>query len=95
MPRASNRKSMVSGGEESHLNVVELKAAKLAIMNFTMKKKNRISTYVRMDKMVASSYVLSNENGGGGHKKPGISHHQQRNLGFPLAPQDHSYCPST
>ena len=39
--------------------------------------------------MVALSY----ENGWGeGHKKPGISHHQQRNMGLLLAPQDHNQC---
>ena len=36
------------------------------------------------------SPVLSSENGE--QKKPGISHHHQRNLRLPLAPQDHHYC---
>ena len=46
------------GGEKSHINVMELKAATLAITTFTITKKKRISIQVRMDNMVALSHLM-------------------------------------
>lgn len=50
---------MVSEGEEtSRKCVLELKAAKLAIITFTITKKKGISIHVRMDNMVALPYLM-------------------------------------
>lgn len=65
----------------------EVKAVKLAIMTFTITKEKLISINVRIDNMVALSYLMNI----GDTKKTGISHLWQRNLGLPLAPQDHNY----
>lgn len=67
------------------MNVLELKATKLAILAFTIKKKKIISTHVLMDSMVALSYLMKTW-GWGAQKYPIISHYQQRNLGLPFGP---------
>ena len=41
-----------------HINVLELKAAKLAIMSFTLKERDAISVHIRMDNMTALSYLM-------------------------------------
>ena len=41
-----------------HINVLELKAAKLAIMSFTLKERDAISVHIRMDNMAALSYLM-------------------------------------
>ena len=47
--------------QKFHINVLELKAPKLAIMSFTLKERDAISVYIRMDNITA---VILNENGG-------------------------------
>ena len=41
-----------------HINVLELKAAELAIMSFTLKERDAISVHIRMDNMAALSYLM-------------------------------------
>ena len=45
-------------GRKLHINVLELKAAKLAIMSFTLKERDAISVHIRMDNMTALSYLM-------------------------------------
>ena len=58
MARANNWKSKVSGGQEILHKCAGTKAAKLAIMTFTMTKKNGLFIHLRMDNMVALSYLM-------------------------------------
>ena len=41
-----------------HINVLELKAAKLATMSFTLKERDTISVHIRMDNLIALSYLM-------------------------------------
>ena len=41
-----------------HVNVLELKAVKLAVMSFTLKERNVISVHIRMGNMTALSYLM-------------------------------------
>ena len=41
-----------------HINVLELKAAKLAIMSLTLKERDAISVHIRMNNMAALSYLM-------------------------------------
>ena len=41
-----------------HINVLELKAAKLPIMSFTLKERDAISIHISMDNMTALSYLI-------------------------------------
>ena len=44
--------------QKFHVNVLELKAAKLAIMSFTLNERDAISVHIRLDNMTALSYVM-------------------------------------
>ena len=41
-----------------HINVLELKAAKLAIMPFTLEERDAISVYIRIDNMIVLPYLM-------------------------------------
>ena len=58
MSRTDNRGAIVHGGTKVSQNVLELKAAKLAIMSFTLKERDAISVHIRMDNMTALSYLM-------------------------------------
>ena len=82
-----------------HINALELKAAKLASMSFTVKERDTISLHICMDKMTALSYLI-NENGRRGrgaeegreNQKPGVDSNEQRNLAIPFEMYGHNYC---
>ena len=40
-----------------HINVLELKVDKLAIMSFTLKERDAVSVHIRMDNMTVLSYL--------------------------------------
>ena len=42
-----------------HINVLELKAAKLAIMPFTLKERDAIAVHIRMENPILSMTALS------------------------------------
>ena len=44
--------------QKFHINLLELKAAKLAIMSFALKKWDAISVHIHMDNMTALSYLM-------------------------------------
>ena len=44
-----------------HRNVVKLKAAKLAVISFTLKERDAISVNICMDNMTALSYLIKME----------------------------------
>lgn len=69
-------------------NILENKAAKLAMMSFILKE-DAISVHIRMGNMTALSYFMKM---GEGVKKPGVSCHQERNLAIPFEIKDHDYC---
>ena len=58
LSRTDNRGAMVQGGTKFHINVLELKAAKLAIMSFTLKERDAISIDTCMDNITAPSYLM-------------------------------------
>ena len=59
MSRTDNRGAIVHGGTKVSQNVLELKAAKLAIMSFTLKERDAtISVHIPMDNMTALSYLM-------------------------------------
>ena len=60
MPKVNTRRSMVSVGEEIlHICMwLELKAAKLAILTFTITKKKGISIHVRRGNMKVLPYLI-------------------------------------
>ena len=66
---------------------MELKAAKLAIISFTLKERNAISIIIRMDNMTALSYLMKM-----GYQKPGVDCDEQRNLAIPFEEKDKDYC---
>ena len=43
---------------KSYINVLEVKAAKFAIMSFTLNERDAISVHIRMDNMTALSYLM-------------------------------------
>ena len=59
-----------------HINVLDLKAAKLAIISFTLKERDAISVQIRMDK----------------NQKQGVDCDQQRNLAILFEVKDNDYC---
>ena len=71
-----------------HINVLELKAVKLAVMSFTLKERNGISVHIRMGNMTALSYLMKM---GGGYQKPGVDCDQQGNLAIPFEIKNHDY----
>jgi len=90
--------------EESleHINFLELKAAKLAILTF-VRLLSVTSIHLQMDNTVALAYIakmggtkskkltsLYSKNGG--HKKQKVNPIKQRDLGFSVTTWDHSYC---
>ena len=77
-----------------HINVLELKAAKLAIMSFTLKERDAtISVHIPMDNMTALSYLMKMGGGGGGeYQKPGVDCNQQGNLAILVEAKDNDYC---
>ena len=44
-----------------HINVLELKAAELAVISFTLKERDAISVHICMDNMTALSYLMKME----------------------------------
>ena len=51
--KTSSDGSLQGWGVSCHINVLELKAAKLAIMFFTLKERDAISVHIRMDNTAA------------------------------------------
>ena len=47
--------------QKFHINELELKAAKLAIMSFTLKERDAISVHIRMGNITALSYLIKME----------------------------------
>ena len=47
--------------QKFYINVLELKAAKWAIMSFTLKERDAISVYIRMGNITALSYLMKME----------------------------------
>ena len=73
---------------ESHINVFELKAAKLAVMYFTLKGKGcNISWHPHGQ---YNSPVILNENGG--CQKLEVNCDQEIYLAIPFENKDHDYC---
>ena len=72
---------------KSLINKLELKAAKLAIMTFTMPHQSCISIHLRLDNIATLSYLLIMSRG----EKLVHGSSQQENLGLPLASQNCHY----
>ena len=70
-----------------HINILELKLVKLAILTFTKLKKPS-SIYLKMDNIVALSYVAKM---GGGHKEQSLLEISKGNLGVSPFSQDIDY----
>ena len=74
------------GTKVSH--VLELKAAKLAIMSFTLKERDAKSVRIRIDNMTV--LFILNENWG--YHKPGADCCQPRDLAIPFETKEHDDC---
>lgn len=70
-----------AGERKFHINALELKAAKLAVMSFTLTEKDTISFHIREDNMDNRRY-----------QKPGVYWNQQRNLEIFFEKTDQDYC---
>lgn len=84
MSRTNNERFMLLGGEQIPHEYAITKSNQINSNNFYYD--NEEGNFHPCQNDQHGSLVLSNENER--HK----SHHQQRNLGFPLAPQHRNYC---
>ena len=73
---------------DSHINILELKAAKFAILTYTQNKNYLNSIPIQMDNMTALCYLVKM----GGNKQSGASEIKQTNLEPFDFIGDHSYC---
>ena len=78
-----------------HINVLDLKAAKLTIIFFTLKKRDSKSVHIPMDNMTALPYLRPDKTRiwpAWPDQKPGVDCDQQRNLAIPFEAKGHDYC---
>ena len=74
--------------KEIHINVLELEAAKYAILTFTRMYPMVKSIYIQMDNIVAISYLVKMAEV---HKKT-LNYPEQGNMGVFTGKGDHDYC---
>ena len=61
MSRPDNRELWPVEERKFDINVLELKAAKLARMPFALKERDAISVYIHIDNMIALPYLMKME----------------------------------
>ena len=74
--------------QKNHINILELKAAQLAILTFTYMHPQVHSIHLQTDNMVALSYIVKM----GGDPQQSFVRHQQGDLGLFIIQRDHNYC---
>ena len=72
-----------------HINVLELKAEKIAILSFTQNRKHLNSIHVQMENMVGCSFLSSKD---GRDNQSRFSSFKITNLELSHIKTDHSYC---
>ena len=87
-------KGLETGGQwsaqemELHINMYELKAAKLAIVSFHGKFPTAMTIHIQMDNIVALTYLKKN----GWYTMSHLDGNEQRDMEVSLGSSDHDYC---